>query len=329
MRWRLFGAAVIGIVLGSFLLGFHRSQSVRIAVIPRTSGTALWEPERQGAQAAASALGLSVYWNASTREDDIDGQIALVDRIASGNYKGLVLAPDHSLALITPVRRALEEHLVTVIVGSPLPIPPDQNLLYILNDEEQGARIAAQRIAEITHGRGLVAIIGINPGIAGIVTRATVLEQILTTEFPHIHLVVRREGTFNVAQEQESAKEMLNETHNLDAIVALTSASSRGAISAIEGTSNQHHIKVIEFDPDSLLFDNPILDSVIIEDTGRMGDLAIRSVDAKLHGEPVAALVKLKPVLVTRDNVDSPRIRNMTAMDWRAGTFHQQWSPQQ
>src|SRR5579863_7309884 len=82
-------------------------QQTRIAVIPQTDGTMQWEPVHTGSVVAADKVGVSIYWNAPTREDDVEAQIALVDRIVSAGYQGLVLAPDQGLALITPVRRAL------------------------------------------------------------------------------------------------------------------------------------------------------------------------------------------------------------------------------
>lgn len=70
-------------------VGCRRPERSSIAVVPRTSGTILWEPENVGAQTAAEELGEQIYWNASTREDDVDGQIALVDRIRSAQYRGM------------------------------------------------------------------------------------------------------------------------------------------------------------------------------------------------------------------------------------------------
>src|SRR5207248_1385861 len=80
-----------------------------IAVIPRTSGSPFWEPVHVGAEIAARSTNIKIYWNAPTREDDIQGQIALVDAVIDRKYQGLILAPDQALALITPVRRALSK----------------------------------------------------------------------------------------------------------------------------------------------------------------------------------------------------------------------------
>ena len=276
------------LVLG-WAQGCRTKAPLSIAVIPRTSGTMLWEPENRGAQAAGAELGERIYWNASTREDDIDGQIALVNRVASGSFKGLVLAPDHALALITPVRRALASGLPTVIVGSPLPIPASRDLTYILNDEEEGGRFAAERVAALLHGEGEVAIIGIDPDITGIMERANSFERFLSAASPKVHIVARRMGTFNFAHEQAGAEEVLRANPGLNVIVALTFTATRGAVSTIEGSRRSRGVKVIGFDPDSLPFDNPSLDSVIVEDTRGMGERAVRLLHARAEGQPFPA----------------------------------------
>ena len=76
-----------------------------IAVIPRACGTALWEPEHSGAAEAARALGMTVYWNAPTRPHDVQKQIALLEKVVELHYRGIVLAPDETLALRTPIKQ--------------------------------------------------------------------------------------------------------------------------------------------------------------------------------------------------------------------------------
>lgn len=309
---------VIAILLSSGA-GCRPTAPPSIAVIPRTSGTILWEPENVGAQMAAKALGERIYWNASTREDDIDGQIALVDRMRLGQYRGLVLAPDHSQALITPVRRALASGLPIVIVGSPLPIPAGENLAYVLNDEQLGGRLAAERALTLMHGHGEVALIGIDPDIAGIMVRAQSFERFLTTHDPQVHIAVRRMGTFNFGHEQESAEEVLRANPELNVIVALTSPATRAAISTIQVRDRSRAVKVIGFDPESLPFENPSLDSVIVQNTRGMGERAVRLIHARLQGHPFPGRVEFKPTLITRENLSTPEVQEMLYARWRPG----------
>lgn len=302
-----------------FSAGCHRPSTVTIAVIPRTSGSLLWEPEHRGAQDAAESIGAQIYWNAPTREDDVAGQIALIEHVVAGNYQGLVLTPNQSLALITPVRRALAHGLPIVIVSSPIPVPAGDNLSYILNDEQEGGRIAARRVAQLLHGRGTIAILGINPDIAGIMVRAQSFEHSLAQNSPEIHIVERHTGSFNVPHEQEVAEEALEAHPDLDAIVTLMWSSARGAMSTIDNNPKKFRAKVISFDPEDILFTSPSLDSVVVQNTRKMGNLAVRLIHARLSGKSAPALITLEPILVTRANANSEEVRHMTTMDWRPG----------
>jgi ribose transport system substrate-binding protein len=304
--------------------GCRRNAPIAIAVIPRTSGTMLWEPEHSGAQAAARSLGARIYWNAPTREDDVEGQIALLERVSSQNYQGVVLAADQARALITPVQRAMQRGLSVVVVGSPLPVPAGERLAYLLNDDRCGGEIAAQRIAVMLRGRGSIAVLGIDSDIAGNVTRARSLEEFLVNNYPQIH-IVKIMGSFNLPHEQQVAEETLKSNPNLDAIVALTPTSALGALSAVGNVQSSRQIRIIAFDPESLNFDNPHLDSMVLEDTQMMGADAVRLLVAKLRGQSEPSVGPYKPFLVTRENVHSAEVHQLTSVDWRPESLPRTW----
>jgi ribose transport system substrate-binding protein len=301
----------------------------RIAVIPQTEGTAFWEAEHVGAEDAAHRHGAFVYWNAPTREDDVEAQIALVDRVVDEDYQGLVLAPDQALALITPVRHALAHGIPTVVIGSPLSIPPGQNLFYILNDEEQGGRIAARRVEDILHGSGPVALLGINPDLTGIMIRARVFEQTLAEEAPGIRIVERRMGTSNVPHEHQVAHDTITNHRGLDVIVALMWTTVDGTLSALDSLPGEHRIRVIGFDVGSApaFSRSASLDCVIQENTRSIGEKAVDLLLTRLAGQPVVGETKVEPVVLTRANADSPEVRRMWSQDWTLGRTP--WSPTQ
>ncbi|HEY1759465.1 MAG TPA: substrate-binding domain-containing protein [Bryobacteraceae bacterium] len=311
------------------IVGCAANNPNRIAVIPQTEGTAFWEAEHVGAEEAAHRHGAFVYWNAPTREDDVEAQIALVDRIVHEDYQGMVLAPDQALALMTPVRHALAHGIPTVVVGSPLSIPPSSNLFYILNDDEQGGRIAAHRVEEILHGKGTVAILGINPDLAGIMIRARVFEQTLSQEAPGIRIVERRIGSANVPHEHQVAHDTITSHRGLDVIVALMWTTVDGTLSAIDSLPDARGIKVIGFDVGSApsFSRSPSLDCVIQEDTRSIGEKAVDLILTRLAGKAVTSQIKVEPVVITRANIDSPQVRRMWSQDWTLG--HTPWSPTQ
>jgi len=301
----------------------------RIAFIPQTDGNMNWEAAHVGAEIAASHTGSLVYWNAPTREDDVEAQIALVDRVIDSGYRGLVLAPDQALALISPVRRALARGMPTVIIGSPLPIPAGGNLFYILNDDKEGGELAARRVGELLHGHGTVAILGINPDVTGTMIRARAFEQLLDENYPGIQIVDRRAGSYNFPHEQQVAEDTLRAHPDLDVIVALMSPSLDGTLAALDAAASRRSIRVVGFDVTGwpIFQRSSNLDCVIQANTLSMGRQAIELIHAHLNRQTAPSVIKLSPKLVTRANANSEEVREMLSQDWTLG--RRQWSSSQ
>jgi len=314
-------------VAAAGLSGCSGPATERIAVIPQTEGTMIWESVHVGAEEAAQRHNAYVYWNAPTREDDVEAQIAVVDRVVGQGYNGLVLAPDQALALMTPVRHAVAEGIPTVVIGSPLAMPPGRDLSYILNDNERGGRLAAQRIGELLHGTGNVAILGIDPDLTGIMTRARVFEEDLSENYPEIHVVDRRMGSFNIPHEQQIAQDTLRKHPDLNAIVALMAPTVEGTLSALHTVPQSERIKVIGFDIENWPpFDrNPSLDCLIQEDTRSMGEEAVELILARQAGRFAPAQTMIEPHVITRENMNSAEIQRMLSQDWTLG--RNLWSP--
>lgn len=326
-----FGLAGLGCAVAACVVSCNSHLQVRIAVIPQTEGTIFWEAAHAGAEQAAAPHGISIYWTAPTREDDVEAQITLVNRVVDRHYQGLVLAPDQALSLITPVRRALAHGIPTVVIGSPLSIPPGGNLFYILSDDEEGGRLAAERAAALLKGHGTVGLLGINPDILGIMTRARAFEQFLAQNDPGIHIVEKRMGSFNAPHEQQMAEETLRANPNLNVIVALMPTTVDGTLSALNMAPEGHPVKVIGFDDTGLppidaagtgpFGQKSSLDSIIQGDSRAMGQQAVELIQARLLGHPVPAIVLLHPKLITRDNMNSPEVRVMLSQDWTCGRW--------
>jgi ribose transport system substrate-binding protein len=297
-----------------------KREPTAVAVIPRACGTALWEPEHAGAAAAARARGMTVYWNAPTRTNDVQKQIALLEKVVAQHYRGIVLAPDETLALRTPIKRALATHIPIVVVGTELGIDPDSNLSYVLNDEAAGGRLAARRLGLILGGHGTVAVLGIDPKLRSMTLRDKSFEDTLAVEFPHISVVARRPGQASAAQEQETTEELFQSGTAFDALVALSAEATRGAYYALIELNQAGAIHLIGFDQDLLPpIRNGGLDSVVAQDTYEIGRLAINQIDGKLHGTTVPEKVIVQPKLLTRENMDSSEMRPVLTAHWWAG----------
>lgn len=314
--------AMCGLGAAALLLtaGCSRSHSRTVAVIPETTAQELWEAEHAGVVSAAMGTRWEVLWNGPSRKDDVARQIELVENAIENRDGGVILAPDHALALNTLVRRAVARGISTVVVGSPLSIPPNPKLAYILNDDEAGGILAADRAGETLHGRGSVGLIGSDQGTAGTALRAAALEHRLSVRYPGVQVIHDLPDSRTYGQSLQSAQQMLERHPGLDLIIAVDIEATRSTFAALKGQHSSRRVKLIACDQDlDFLYylRRGEIDSIVAENTFEMGYRAMNLVKAGQSGESISGKVMLSPVLVTRENVDHPEVQRMLSMDWR------------
>lgn len=305
------------LLIATLSLSAGCSRRPRIAVIPRTTGVMLWEAERTGAFAAAEKYGYEIYWNAPTREDDVEGQIAFLERVIKEKFNGVVLAPDQALALMTPVRKVIAEGIPAVVVSSPLPLASQAGLSYILNDDAEAGRLAARRVGSIIGGKGTVGLLSLDPNLLGLMAQVHAFEATLQREFPSIEVADRRLGAFNGAEVQQITGDVLRKNPGLDALVSFTAVATRGAYLALQQYGRQHTVKLIGSEQEGDIIEAVArgeINSVLAQDTYRMGFEAIETIAAFRRGDLARPQRLLRPLLVTRDNVDTKYVR--TALDY-------------
>jgi ribose transport system substrate-binding protein len=304
---------------GALILGIAscKSPPPTIAVIPRTCGTWLWEAEHTGAARTAPRYGLLVYWTAPMRDDDVQGQIQILDQCLKRKVSGVIVSPIEALPLRTPVQNALDAGAPVVVVGTDLGLTPGKKLAYVLNDEKLGGQMAAQRVGARLGGKGDIAILGISPQLTSTVERERSLERTLADQFPGIRVVFRSLALPTVSQEQQVAEKLLVDGEHVDAIVALTEASTRGAFYALTEFNRTLATPLIGFDQNILA---PIrtgeIDSVIVQNTFQMGQDAMTLMAQEISGSNHAQYVVVPPQLVTRDTIDSAPVTQTLDLAW-------------
>jgi ribose transport system substrate-binding protein len=291
-----------------------------IALLPRETADDLWEPAHKGAVNAARGSGFRVYWNGPTRPDDFQRQILLLDQSIRRGDEGIVIAPDQSLALMTPVLRAISAGLPTVVLGSQLPMPAAGALSYVLNDEDEEGKIAAARLCERLHGKGTIAVLGVDPGTPGIVRRLHAFQAAIHRQCHDLTIVDVRMGSEDKSQAEHAAQEVLANQPQLNAIFALTGASTVGAFRALRDGHKSQQVLLVGCDQQyGQLFylSQGAIDSIIAQNTYEMADRAIKMIIAERNGRRVAHLAFVKPVLLTHDNLYDAQFAPLLTY-WRA-----------
>jgi ribose transport system substrate-binding protein len=315
---RFTSVAAVGALLS--LTACHQATRPIVAVIPETTAQEIWESEHAGAARAARKYGWDVYWNGPSREDDLPRQIQIVNNAVSRGVVGLVLTPDHAVALITPVRDAIAKGIPTVIVSSPLGTFSSQDVMFVLNDDLAAGRIAADRTAKYLSSDGGVAILGVNPNLLGSIRTADVLESSLRTRFPGVTVLEKRSTSFSFDEAEETAEETFRSLPTLQVVITLNVMQTRAAYAAAISTNRLRNIKLIACDQDlDLVYRLRAgeIDAIIAQDTTTMGRDAIEMIQQRLRGTRGNSSVVVEPVLITQQTVDSAAAQSILDMNWR------------
>jgi ribose transport system substrate-binding protein len=315
---RLTSVAAVAALLS--LTGCHPARRPTIAVIPETTAMEIWESEHAGAARAARKYGWEIYWNGPSREDDLPRQIQIVNNAVARGVIGLVLTPDHAVALITPVRAAIAQGIPTVIVSSPLGTFSNQDVMFVLNDDVATGHIAADRAGKYLSSDGGVAILGVNPNLLGSIQAADVLESSLRARFPGVTVLEKRSASFGFDEAEETAEETFRSLPTLQVVVTLNVTQTRAAYIAALRTNRLGHIKLIACDQDlDLVYRLRAgdIDAIIAQDTTTMGKDAIEMIQQRLGGSRSKSRVVVEPVLITKQTVDSSEAQSILDMNWR------------
>jgi len=288
-----------------------------IVVIPRFSSDARWLSEHVGIGEAAARAKRNVYWSGPSSEANVEEQTELADRAIDGGAYGIIIEPSTFFTMNRAIREALAHDIPVVVLGEHIDIAPSPHLSFVLSDTAEAGRLIAGRLNTILHGRGEVAIFGLDPQTPGNVERSDAIQTALRQNAPEIHVVEKVVGSFSIGSSELVAERVIRERPELRAIVALTPREGYSAAAAVHALHAEDRVRVIACDQTLavlMLLRQGALDSILIQNMRGMGAAAVDDIIAEHRHQPVASPVYFEPTLVTRDNIDDERVQQLLLM---------------
>ena len=294
--------------------GCNRSNKKRIAVIPKGQAHLFWQSVHAGAISSARDAGVEIVWSGPTNETDFNGQLQLIDAMINQRVDAICVAPIDKKIMVSAIDRASSQGIPVVIFDSPV---DTQNFVaQVATDNYAAGQLAAQRMGEVLHGQGNVAIVAVEVGAASTMAREQGFEEGIKKNSPGIHILDKRYGNADFAQSLAVSENMLTAYPNLDAFFASNESSSVGAARAIKERKSK--VKMVGFDSSPTLIEDlkaGVIDSLIVQDPFRMGHDSVVAAVAKLNGGTPAKIQSLPPRVVTRDNLSDPEIQKVISPD--------------
>jgi ribose transport system substrate-binding protein len=282
------------------------SKKLRFAVIPKGTSHQFWKSVHAGAEAAAKELGdVEVIWKGPETEADTAGQIAVVKNFITNRVDGIVLAPNHSEALVDVVAEANAESIPVVIFDSGLGKGPSI-VSYIATDNHKGGQLAAQTLIAAMNKQGNVILLRYKEGSESTEQREKgFLDEIAKT--PAIKVLSSDQYAGTTTEEaMTSATNLLNKYRDdVTGIFAVCEPNCNGTLEALVQTGLSGKVKFVAFDSSESLIkglDEKTVAGIVLQDPFAMGRESVLALSRSIKGEKVDAVIGTGEYVATPEN---------------------------
>lgn len=290
-----------------------------IAVIPKGTTHEFWKSIHAGADKAARDLAaegvnVEIIWKGPLREDEREAQIQVVEGFISQGISGIVLAPLDDRALTRPVEEAKRAGIPTVIIDSGL--QTDQIVSFVATDNFKGGTLAADRIGELLGGKGKIVMLRYQEGSASTEQREAGFMEEIKSKFPGIEVVSSNQFSGATRDTAKAASENLLNRFGADiqGVFTPNESSATGMLLALQDMKLAGKVIFVGFDSSQSFIDamrNKQMHGTVVQNPFNMGYLGVKTIVASLSGKTVEKRIDTGVSLVTPDNLDDPKIKEL------------------
>lgn len=312
IRLLLASTALLGVT------ALARAETIPLIVKDTTSP--YWQTVLAGGCQAAKDLKVDVPRLGPTSEADISGQISTLENAVSQKPAAVVIAPTSFDALGPAVDEASSK---VKVVGIDSMANSKKFTSFLTTDNVEGGRIAGRSLAEAIKAKygkaeGEVAIMSYIAGPASLRDRIAGFTEVLGKEFPGLKIVTTRVGDGQTTTNLNQTVDILGAMPNLKGIFADAVFSGLGAGQAISEAKADGRILLVSFDSSDQLVQwlkSGVLQGLVVQDPYRMGYDGVKIALAASKGEKVEAAIDTGANLVTKANLDDPKIAKLLKPD--------------
>jgi ribose transport system substrate-binding protein len=290
--------------------GGGAERQYKLTLIQGVKGDQFYVTMQCGAQEAAAAAGATLEVTAPD-EFDASLQTPVVNAVVAKKPDAILVAPTDTQAMIPPLTQAKAAGIKLVFVDTTTENGAELAESEIASDNEEGGREAARSLAELTGGKGSVAVINVKPGISTTDARAKGFEEEIkkTPGLKYVGVEYSNDKP-EVAAAKTTA--LLAAHPDLVGIFGTNLFSAEGAATGLRSAGATEKVKIVGFDAGPKQVEDleqGIVQALIAQKPADIGKAGVEQAIAALKGEPTQKKIGTGFVVVTKDNMNDPDVQ--------------------
>ncbi len=293
-------------------------KKLTIAVIPKGTTHEFWKSIHAGAIKAARELdNVEIIWKGPLKEDDREEQLQIVETFISSRVSAIVLAPLDDRSLVRPVRDAKAMGIPTIVIDSDL--QDDAHISFVATDNYRGGVLGAERIGELTGGRGKLIMLRYQEGSASTANREQGFLDTIKSKFPDIEILSDNQYAGATTETGfRAAENLLNRFPEVEAVFTPNESSTFGFLRALQARGLAGKLIFVGFDSSVKLveaLEKGELLGLVLQNPFKMGYLGVRTAAAHLRGEQVDKVLDTGVTIATPENKNDPEMKQLLSPD--------------
>jgi ABC-type sugar transport system substrate-binding protein len=306
MRIRTKFLGVTGIAL--FSIACSHSNPKRIVVISRSDTGEYWQAVHAGAVAAAREdAEYELQFQTPNKDSDYMAQIQMMDKAVKDRVGAICLAAADPKLLVSLVESA--SAVGVPVITFEAPVDTETHTAQIVMDNYQGGRLAASRMGRELASKGRVIEIQAYPATAATAAWEKGFDEGINEEFPNMTIVDRESILPDALKSARMVQNMVATEPTLGGIFASSEAAT---VAAIQGAKSGRDVKIIGSEATPELVEalrGGTIDALLVPDPFQLGYGAVKAALQKIKTGTTERMQRIVPVLVTKENMDSPQMR--------------------
>lgn len=285
----------------------------RVALIAKANSAEYWMKVKEGAEAAGKDLGVQVTFNGPDTESEGDKQLNQLQSAINDKPIGIGFAPqdgaqDGAPRLMDDAKAANIPVVIfdTRLAGSDVP------LTTVASDNAGMGAQAAEKLVELTGGKGKVAIIA-HGEVGTAAARRDGFKDYLEKNAPDLQVVDVQNGESDPAKSRDKAQGILQAHSDLVGFFGTDDDSTIAIADEVAAKGLATKVVGIDSSPDVLtLLKEGKIAGVIVQNPFNMGYQTVELLVKASKGEtPAEKSIVSESVWVTQDNIDSEEVQKV------------------
>ncbi len=283
-----------------------------IAVIAKGFQHQFWQTVKKGAEQAARDLGVTITFEGTDTEAQVDKQVEMLDAALSKNPVAICLAALDSRAVLSSLEKAKERGIP--VVGFDSGVDSDIVVATAATDNEAAAALAADKLAEAINKQGKIAMIVHDQASTTGRARRDGFKNRIESAYPDIQIVDIQYGEGDHTKSADAAKAIMTAHPDLKAIYGANEGSAIGVMLAVEELNKVGKVQVVGFDSgkkqvDSIKAGNML--GAVTQNPLQIGYKAVEAAYKAYKGENVPKVIDTGFSWYDKSNVDSEEIKEL------------------